>query len=203
LLEDALLFANTDRFANEVQWNRHFDLLALHETLKISVHEPAVDALFLRVVARHWRLHRIDALLDWLLPEVAAAVERLDRADRRGQLTDPTYNMTLGSSYLANLIDSFSGSYVLAIASYNAGDFNVRDWMGDWGDPRSASTDVVDWIELIPFSETRNYVQRVIENLAVYRVRFDSSTTVATKNEQRVVTKETNAAPTPAATTAQ
>ena len=56
---------------------------------RLAAPEPAVDALFLRVVARHWRLHRIDALLDWMLPEVAAAVERLDRADRRGHLTDP------------------------------------------------------------------------------------------------------------------
>jgi soluble lytic murein transglycosylase len=108
-----------------------------------------------------------------LIPSTARATARSQGMEYdRGQLSDPTYNMTLGSSYLANLIDNFSGSYVLAIASYNAGDFNVRDWMGDWGDPRSASSDVVDWIELIPFSETRNYVQRVMENLQVYRYRL-------------------------------
>jgi len=108
-----------------------------------------------------------------LIPSTARATARSQGMEYdRGQLSDPTYNMTLGSSYLANLIDSFSGSYVLAIASYNAGDFNVRDWITDWGDPRSSSTDVVDWIELIPFSETRNYVQRVMENLQVYRYRL-------------------------------
>jgi soluble lytic murein transglycosylase len=108
-----------------------------------------------------------------LIPSTARLTARQQGMEYdRGQLMDPTYNVTLGSSYLANLIDSFSGSYVLAVASYNAGDFNVRDWMTDWGDPRSASTDVVDWIELIPFSETRNYVQRVMENLQVYRYRL-------------------------------
>ncbi len=108
-----------------------------------------------------------------LIPSTARATARSQGMEYdRGQLTDPTYNVTLGSSYLANLIDSFSGSYVLAIASYNAGDFNVRDWISDWGDPRSSSRDMVDWIELIPFSETRNYVQRVMENLQVYRYRL-------------------------------
>jgi soluble lytic murein transglycosylase len=70
------------------------------------------------------------------------------------------------------LVDSFGGSYVLAIASYNAGSHRAREWIADWGDPRSSSVDVVDWVELIPFSETRNYVQRVTENLQVYRHRI-------------------------------
>ena len=63
-------------------------------------------------------------------------------------------------------------AYVLAIAAYNAGSHNARSWISEWGDPRSRSVDVVDWIELIPFSETRNYVQRVTENLQVYRYRL-------------------------------
>jgi soluble lytic murein transglycosylase len=88
---------------------------------------------------------------------------------------DPEYNMTLGASHLADLIDDFNGSYVLAIASYNAGATNARNWINDWGDPRSPSVDVVDWIELIPFSETRNYVQRVMENLQVYRYRLNDA----------------------------
>ena len=90
----------------------------------------------------------------------------------RASLTDPEYNVTLGSSHLADLIDDFGGSYVLAIAAYNAGSHNARSWISEWGDPRSRSVDVVDWIELIPFSETRNYVQRVTENLQVYRYRL-------------------------------
>jgi soluble lytic murein transglycosylase len=92
---------------------------------------------------------------------------------QRAALTaDPQYNMTLGSAHLADLVDDFGGSYVLAIAAYNAGSHNARSWIGDWGDPRSRSVDVIDWIELIPFAETRNYVQRVMENLQVYRYRL-------------------------------
>jgi soluble lytic murein transglycosylase len=90
----------------------------------------------------------------------------------RGSLNDAEYNVTLGSSHLADLIDEFGGSYVLAIAAYNAGSHNAYSWIADWGDPRSRSVDVVDWIELIPFPETRNYVQRVTENLQVYRYRL-------------------------------
>ena len=101
-----------------------------------------------------------------------AAPDLLSETERAALTTDPQYNMTLGSAHLADLVDSFNGSYVLAIASYNAGAFNARDWIADWGDPRSPNVDVVDWIELIPFSETRNYVQRVTENLQVYRYRL-------------------------------
>jgi soluble lytic murein transglycosylase len=87
-------------------------------------------------------------------------------------INDPNYNITLGAAHLGQLIQDFNGSYVLAIASYNAGAFRTQEWIGDWGDPRSPSVDVVDWVELIPFAETRNYVQRVMENLEVYRHRL-------------------------------
>lgn len=109
-----------------------------------------------------------------LIPSTARSQARHEGMDyQRGALTtDPNYNITLGSSHLAGLIDQWNGSYVLAIASYNAGAFNAQSWVNDWGDPRSPSVDVVDWIELIPFSETRNYVQRVLENLQVYRYRL-------------------------------
>jgi soluble lytic murein transglycosylase len=86
--------------------------------------------------------------------------------------SDATYNVELGQAYLDGLISDFNGSYVLAIASYNAGPGNVRKWMATNGDPRSTDVDVVDWVEEIPFSETRNYVQRVLENLQVYRLRI-------------------------------
>ena len=87
----------------------------------------------------------------------------------------------------------------MTFAGYNAGRGRVRDWVKAHGDPRDPKVDPVDWVERIPFSETRNYVQRVIENLAVYRVRFDNDTAVASKIDQRVVTQEMNAAPLPAA----
>ena len=86
-----------------------------------------------------------------------------------GRLTsDPSYNVMLGSSYFRRLLDQWNGNYVLAVASYNAGAGNVRKWVRNNGDPRAPGADVVAWIEDIPFSETRGYVQRVLENTVVY-----------------------------------
>lgn len=114
-----------------------------------------------------------------LIPSTAQQQARREGMtfQRAALTTDPQYNMTLGSSHLAHLVDDYSGSYVLAIAAYNAGPTNVRNWIVEWGDPRSPGIDVVDWIELIPFSETRNYVQRVMENLQVYRHRLSGAPT--------------------------
>jgi soluble lytic murein transglycosylase len=86
-----------------------------------------------------------------------------------GRLTsDPAYNVMLGSSYFRRLLDQWDGNYVLAVASYNAGAGNVRKWVRNNGDPRRPGADMVAWIEDIPFSETRGYVQRVLENTVVY-----------------------------------
>jgi peptidoglycan lytic transglycosylase len=82
---------------------------------------------------------------------------------------DGTYNVILGRAYLEDLIENFGGSYPLAIAAYNAGPGRVRQWLHDYGDPRGGAIDMVDWIEMIPINETRNYVQRVLENLQIYR----------------------------------
>jgi len=82
--------------------------------------------------------------------------------------TDPGYNMQLGIGYFGRMMDLYGGNYVLAIAAYNAGPGNVRRWIEANGDPRLPSTDVVDWIEAIPYSETRGYVQNVLENAVVY-----------------------------------
>jgi soluble lytic murein transglycosylase len=82
---------------------------------------------------------------------------------------DGLYNLTLGQSYLERLIEDFGGSYPLAIAAYNAGPGRVRQWLREFGDPRGRDLDMVDWVEMIPFNETRTYVQRVLENLQIYR----------------------------------
>lgn len=87
-------------------------------------------------------------------------------------LTDARYNIIIGRHYLDGLLGNFSGSYVLAIAAYNAGPSRVHQWIHDYGDPRAKNADVIDWIESIPLGETRNYVQRVLENLQVYRLRL-------------------------------
>jgi soluble lytic murein transglycosylase len=76
--------------------------------------------------------------------------------------------MTLGTSYFSTLLDQWGGSVPLAVASYNAGSGNVRKWVAQNGDPRLPGADMIRWIEEIPFSETRNYVQRVLENAVVY-----------------------------------
>jgi soluble lytic murein transglycosylase len=87
-------------------------------------------------------------------------------------LTDWTYNAQLGTAYLAELVDRFDGNPVLVAAAYNAGPSRPIRWMEELGDPRDPDVDVVDWIESIPFSETRNYVMRVTESLPVYRARL-------------------------------
>lgn len=93
-------------------------------------------------------------------------------------VVDPGYNTRLGRHYLNSLIESYDGSYVMALAAYNAGPSRVQRWVREWGDPRRADVDVIDWIELIPFAETRNYVQRVIEGLQVYRQLLNPNATV-------------------------
>ena len=87
-------------------------------------------------------------------------------------ISDPQYNIRLGSAYIAEMIERYNGSYILAVAAYNAGPTRVSQWLNTYGDPRSPSMDAVDWLELIPIYETRNYVQRVMEGLLVYRARL-------------------------------
>ena len=82
-------------------------------------------------------------------------------------ITDPDYNVMIGSSYFRRMMNMWGGSVPLAVASYNAGAGNVRKWVNTYGDPRS-QVDVLKWIEAIPYTETRAYVQRVIENSVVY-----------------------------------
>jgi soluble lytic murein transglycosylase len=90
--------------------------------------------------------------------------------------TDPVYNAALGAAELGGLLEDYRGSYIMTFAAYNAGRGSVRKWVERYGDPRDPKVDAVDWVELIPFSETRNYVQRIMENLQVYRARFGGGT---------------------------
>lgn len=86
---------------------------------------------------------------------------------------DPAYNVQLGSQYLTEMLGRFGGSYELALAAYNAGPNRVARWLEAMGDPRAGKIDMVDWIEMIPFRETRNYVQRIMEGVVVYRDRLN------------------------------
>ncbi len=88
-----------------------------------------------------------------------------------GSLNDPERNMALGQAYFAQLMDRFGGSVPLAAAAYNAGPRKVDDWLASNGDPRTRAIDMIDWIELIGYGETRNYVQRVLENAVIYCAR--------------------------------
>jgi soluble lytic murein transglycosylase len=94
-------------------------------------------------------------------------------------LFDPSQNMALGTTYLAGLIQQFGNCLPLAIAAYNAGPNNVANWLALNGDPElgknPGSADIIDWIEEIPFSETRNYVQRVTESIVIYRAYLTGS----------------------------
>lgn len=139
-----------------------------------------LEAELLLALLRQESAFDIDAISDagarglmQLLPSTARIVARrlkLGYATRK-LTADPEYNMKLGIAYLASLLDAFAGSYVLALAAYNGGPTRVRKWLRANGDPRQRDVDVIDWIELIPFDETRDYVQRVLENLQVYRLR--------------------------------
>ncbi len=95
--------------------------------------------------------------------------------DQKRLLSDPVYNVQLGAAELGDALETYRGSYILTFASYNAGRGRVREWIERYGDPRDPQVDPIDWVERIPFSETRNYVQRILENMQVYRVRFGGS----------------------------
>ncbi len=109
-----------------------------------------------------------------LLPSTARVVARkVGLGYSAPRLYEAEYNMQLGSAYLGQIVDRFSGSYIMAAAGYNAGPGRPAQWINTCGDPRAGSTDPLDFIECIPFSETRNYVMRVMENMQVYRAKMN------------------------------
>ncbi|MCS3730338.1 lytic transglycosylase domain-containing protein [Bradyrhizobium betae] len=112
-------------------------------------------------------------------------------------VSDPVYNTQMGAAELSALLSEYRGNQIMTFAGYNAGRGRVREWVQARGDPRDPKIDPVDWVERIPLSETRNYVQRVIENVLVYRARFEGSGAVAGKSDQRVVTKDAAAVAAP------
>ena len=122
-----------------------------------------------------------------LMPFTAQGVARkLSIGTSLGSLTaDPGHNMRLGTSYVQEMLDHFGGSLPLAVAAYNAGPHRVDEWLAQYGDPRGESggetstagqVGMLDWLELIPIAETRNYVQRVLENVVIYRARRNEPT---------------------------
>jgi soluble lytic murein transglycosylase len=119
-----------------------------------------------------------------LMPATAAQIAKAlkvafkKKDNLSAQLTaNPSLNVKLGSAYVGDLLNDFNGSYLLTAAAYNAGPGRVRHWLKDMGDPRTAEVDAVDWIESIPYWETRDYVQRVLEATQIYRRKLGSATT--------------------------
>ena len=110
--------------------------------------------------------------------------------DWKRMVSDPVYNTQMGSAELAALLKEYRGSYIMTFAGYNAGRGRVRQWVAAHGDPRDPNVDAVDWVEQIPISETRNYVQRVMENLQVYRARLGDSTETREPNLHRAARVE-------------
>ena len=113
-----------------------------------------------------------------LMPGTGREVSRQlgEPYSRDGLTGDPAYNVRLGTAYLARLIEGFGPAPILVLVGYNAGPGRAIDWQETLGDPRAPGADVVDWIEMIPFRETRNYVMRVTESVMVYRARLSGET---------------------------
>ncbi len=162
---------------------------ASYPILPLPRASPVPETALLLALIRQESEFRVDAVsrsgARGLMQLMPATARRMSNAlglphSLRRLTADPDHNIQLGSEYLARMLDRFDGSYILAVASYNAGPTNVERWMEQWGDPRRPGVDVVDWIESIPFYETRNYVQRVLENTQVYRLRRGEQPTVGT-----------------------
>jgi len=113
-----------------------------------------------------------------LMPYTARVAARREhvRYSRQRLVMEDDYNVTLGSHYLEEMVDGFDGSYILGIAAYNAGPTNVKKWVKINGNPKDLKSidQIIDWIEQIPFSETRNYVMRVLENVQMFRLALDA-----------------------------
>jgi len=144
--------------------------------------EPAVEPSLAYAIARQessfdpMALSPVGArgLMQLMLPTAQETARKNKIAFSPERLTaDAAYNVALGTAHLGELVEYWNGSYILAIASYNAGAGNVKKWIAANGDPRDIGIDPVRWIERIPVSETRFYVQRVMENLEIYRARIN------------------------------
>ncbi len=116
-----------------------------------------------------------------LMPTTASSVARkIGEPYSVDRLFDAEFNMRLGSRYLGDMINTFNGSYIMASAAYNAGPGRPAQWVNQCGDPRAGGVDALDFIECIPFSETRNYVMRTVETMLVYRARLNGGVTPLT-----------------------
>jgi soluble lytic murein transglycosylase len=115
--------------------------------------------------------------------------------DWKRLVSDPVYNTQMGAAEISALFREYTRSYIMTFAGYNAGRGRVREWVAQHGDPRDPKVDAVDWVERIPLAETRNYVQRVMENLQVYSARLRGCITTIELNLHRAATIERRTTP--------
>jgi len=173
------------RVAKEAERRNLLFLTYLHPVVRLPVHtadhrpDPALVLSIIRQESEFDPSATSNAGargLMQLLPTTAkeAAQRQHLRFDAARLGTDANYNVRLGESTMASYMRLWSNSTLLAVASYNAGPGTVRKWIAMFGDPRAAHVDPVDWIESIPFGETRTYVQRVLAGTQVYRNRLQS-----------------------------
>lgn len=106
-------------------------------------------------------------------------------------LTDTSYNAMIASAYIGDRMAEFSGNYVLTLAGYNAGPGRAREWIRTFGDPRDPKVDPIDWIEMIPFEETREYVKKVLSNIQVYRARLGEENALRLTEDLKLAEKAT------------
>ena len=137
---------------------------------------------------REARSHAGASGLMQLMPGTAREVAgRQNLSYSASSLTsDPAYNIRLGSSYFQRMLDYYNGSYPLAVAAYNAGPGNVNKFIAANGDPRMGGVDIIKWIEDIPIYETKNYVQRVLENAVMYDSLYPEHARFGTANNRTI-----------------
>ncbi len=152
-----------------------------YPTLPVPAEGQQVEPPLILGVIRQESAFRVDAVspagargLMQLMPGTAQLMAKRTGLpySRTRLVTDPGYNITLGSGYLDKMLGQFNGSYILSLAAYNAGPGRSQRWRAANGRPSDSLDAAIDWIEAIPFSETRNYVQRTLENLQVYRTKL-------------------------------
>ena len=172
---------------------------AAFPTFGIPAFEPAVNSAetpLVYAIARQESAFQANAVSSagarGLMQMIASTARRTAQRvgvpfDPNRMTTDPAFNARLGAAHLGDLMAEHNGSLILTFAAYNAGGKRVKEWIAAYGDPRKADVDPIDWIERIPFTETRNYVQRVAENLEMYRVQFGANARRLVETDLRTV----------------
>lgn len=172
-------------------YNNNFLLDAGYPIIKTKLSSQAPEIALVHALTRQeseFDQHAVSGAnaygLMQLLPNTAKGVARkLGEPYKKSYLTSkPEYNMLLGSTYLGGLVDQFNGSYIHALSGYNAGPSRVYQWDESYGKLTPDLYQIIDRIEMIPFSETRNYVQRILETVQIYRAKFSGQSSINPAN---------------------